>query len=101
MKSIPSGYVVLETRISTKTGEVKSSFVRDGKSLCKTADGDFLTDLLSTNVNGFGAHKIDDNGRTAEYWEQTKPQSVGPLPDEEEDFKPQKPQKKLDQGYGV
>ena len=101
---VPNGFVILETRIDLSKGEVKSSFIREGKSQCKAEDGDFLSDILATQIPGFGPDMPVDAGKTAEYFEQIRPQVTPPVATkpEEESFSPVKqPQRRLDQGYGV
>ena len=99
---IPDGFIKIQLKIDKK-GNFKRQLIREGKSVCKLGDDkSLLDDLLNVEIPGFIGKfgEVDDNGKTQEYYEQTRPK-VSPIKHDEEEFKVNKPQRKLDQGYGV
>lgn len=101
--TVPDGFIKIQLKID-KNGNFKRQLIRDGKSVCKSGDDkSLLEDLLNAEIPGFVGKfgEVDDHGKTQEYYEQTRVKTSNPAKLDEEEFKINKPQRKLDQGYGV
>ena len=103
-QGVPQGFVKLRITVGKK-GDFKSQFIRGGASQCSEGSGEFLEDIMNTQIEGFGdTFEVTNPQKTEEYWEQTRPQVPTPVDvttPQEEDVITQRPERELDQGYGV
>jgi hypothetical protein len=104
-QAVPQGYVKLRVTVG-KTGDFKSQFIREGASQCGEGSGEFLDDIMNTQVEGFGdTFEEGAPQKTEEYWEQQRPQVPTPVDvttPEEEDLMVQRPERQPEgQQYGV
>jgi hypothetical protein len=103
-QGVPAGYVKLRITVGNK-GEFKAQFVRDGATQCHEGSGAFLEDLMNTSVAGFGdTFEGNTPSKTEEYWEQNRPKVTPPVGVEtspEDDVVTRRPERRLDQQFGV